>query len=124
MIKLIFAANLAQIDEFRHRRAALSRNFNVSFHILCAPHAPRAQTRPRRARSPLFHERLFLALQKTVFHPPKGRLSHAKRLPFARRGASCRQVVDNQHVARMPQSFGAPHAGNGPSPGSQGRARL
>ena len=44
MIKLIFAANLAQIDEFRHRRAALSRNFNVSFHILCAP--------PRRVRRP------------------------------------------------------------------------
>ena len=53
MIKLILPANLAQIAELSPRRAALSRNFNVSFHILCAP----------------------------VF--VKGNLSHPKRLPFA-----------------------------------------
>ena len=76
MIKLIFAANLAQIDEFRQRHTALSRNFNVSFHILCARPLHVRRPAPAGHVSPAF---------------PKGNLSLSQRPPFIRQKATFRK---------------------------------
>ena len=63
MIKLISAANLTQIADINLCQQALSRKFNVSFHILCRK--PFSKTRQT-------------ALQKAVFRTLKGHLLQGK----------------------------------------------
>ena len=89
MIKLISVANLAQIVDINHRRRALSRKFNVSFHILCS----------RRPCVPTSAE-----TQKGSFHPAISHLLPPQRASFAARFAANGEPSGNQPFTRAPQS--------------------
>ena len=89
MIKLISVANLVQIVDINHRRRALSRKFNVSFHILCS----------RRPCVPASAE-----TQKGTFHPAISHLLPPQRASFAARFAANGEPSGNQPFTRAPQS--------------------
>lgn len=89
MIKLISVANLVQIVDINHRRRALSRKFNVSFHILCS----------RRPCVPTSAE-----TQKGSFHPAISHLLPPQRASFAARFAANGEPSGNQPFTRAPQS--------------------